>query len=60
MMCNVEDEQRMAPYIGVGAGKFSRVGWIFSRISPNLPEQFLCAFCPQIFSHKEHEDLFLV
>jgi len=27
---------------------------------PNLPEKFLCAFCPQIFSHKDDENMFLV
>jgi len=31
---------------------------IFARISPNLPEKFLCTYCPQIFAHKDHEDLF--
>jgi len=33
---------------------------VFSRNSPNLPEKFLCDFCPQILSHKDHEDLLLV
>ena len=46
--------------IGVGAGKFLGVRRIFVRISPNLSKQFLCAFSPQIFSHKDHEDFFLV
>jgi len=46
--------------IGVGARKFLGVRRIFARISPNLPEKLLWAFCPQFFSHKEHEDLFLV
>jgi len=31
---------------------------MFARISPNLPEKFLCDFCLQIFSNKDHEDLF--
>jgi len=33
---------------------------IFSRIFPNLPEKFLCDFCLQIISHKDHEKLILV
>jgi len=33
---------------------------IFVLISPNLPEKFLSAFYPQLFSHKEHEDLFVM
>jgi len=33
---------------------------VFVLISLNLPEKFLCAFYPQIFSHKEHEDLFVM
>jgi len=33
---------------------------IFARNSPNLPKKFLCAFCPQTFSHTEHEDVLLV
>jgi len=33
---------------------------IFFRISPNLPEKFFVQFCQQIFSHKDHEGLFLV
>jgi len=43
--------------IGVGAGKFLGVGRNLAQISPNFPETFLCAFCPQIFSHKNHEHL---
>jgi len=31
---------------------------IFAQISPSLPEKFLCDFFLQIFSHKDHEDLF--
>jgi len=46
--------------IGVGASKYLGVGRIFARISPNLPEEFLCNFFLQIFSHKDHEDIFLV
>ena len=34
-------------HIGVGAGKFLRVQNIFGRVSPNLPEKFLCKFCLQ-------------
>ena len=30
----------------------------FSRFSPNFPKEVLCAFCQQIFSHKDREDLF--
>jgi len=44
--------------IGVGTSKFLGVRRIFARISPNLPEKFVCDFCLQIFSHKDHEDLF--
>jgi len=33
---------------------------IFARMFPNLPEKVLRDFCLQIFSHKDHEDLFLV
>jgi len=36
------------------------VRWNFALISANFLEKFLRAFCPQIFSHKEREDLFLV
>jgi len=50
----------IAEHIGVGAGKFLGVRRIFDRISPNLPEKCMCAFFPQIFSHEEHEDLFLM
>jgi len=32
----------------------------FCPISPNLPEKFLCDFCLQIFSHRDHDDLLLV
>ena len=45
---------------GVGTGKFLGLRRIFARISPNLPEKFLCDFCLQSFSHKDQEDLFLV
>jgi len=44
----------------VGADKFLGVRRIFARISPNLPEKFLCAFYLQIFSHKDHDGLFWV
>jgi len=44
--------------IGVAAGKFFGVRRIFARISPNLPEKFLFDFYRQIFSQKDHEDLF--
>jgi len=30
----------------------------FCPNSPNLPGKFLCDFCLQIFSHRDHEDLF--
>jgi len=43
--------------IGVGAGKFLGN---FAQIFPNLPEKFLCDFCPQIFYHKNNKDLFLM
>ena len=43
--------------IGEGAGKFSGVRRIFTQISPNLAERFLCDFCSQIFSHEDYEDL---
>jgi len=33
---------------------------IFAQISPNLPEKFMCEFCLQIFSHKDHDDFFRV
>jgi len=46
--------------VGVGAGKFLRVRRIFAQISPNLPERSLCNFRLQIFSHNDHEDLFLM
>jgi len=46
--------------IGVGAMKFLRVRRILSWIFPNLPKNLLHDFCLQIFSHKNHEDLFLV
>jgi len=46
--------------IGVGASKFLGVRRTFGWISPNLPEKFLFNFCLQIFSHKDHENLFLV
>jgi len=29
----------------------------FALSTPNLPEKFLCNFCLQIFSHKDHQDL---
>ena len=46
--------------IGVGAGRFFGVRRISPRISPNLPRKFLCDFCLRVFSHKDHEDVFLV
>jgi len=46
--------------IGVRAGKFWAVERLFARIFTNLPELFLCDFSREIFSHKDHEDLFLV
>ena len=33
---------------------------IFPRISVNFPEKFFVQFRLQIFSHKDHEELFLV
>jgi len=39
--------------IGVGAGKFVACEGFCLK-------SFLCNFCLQIFSHKDHEDLFLV
>ena len=46
--------------IGVGADRFLGVQRTFTRISPNLPKKFLCDFFLQVFSHKDHEDVFLV
>ena len=46
--------------IGVGVRKFLGVRRIFARISPNLPERFMCDFGLQIFSHKDHKNLFYV
>jgi len=43
---------------GAGASKFLGVRKTFSGILPNLPETFLCDFCIQIFSNKDHENLF--
>ena len=45
--------------IGVGASKFSGVRRIFARISLNLPEKLFCDFYLQMFSHKDHEVIFL-
>jgi len=42
--------------IGVGAGKFLGVRRLFSQISPNLLEKFLCDLCPQILSREDHEN----
>jgi len=33
---------------------------IFARNSSNLPEKFVRNICLQIFSHKDHQDIFLV
>jgi len=44
----------MSHDIGVGAGKFLGVQRIFARISPNLPQNFLCDFCLKSFPHKDH------
>jgi len=44
--------------ISVGTGKLWWMRRIFAQISQNLPEKFVCHFCLQIFSHKDHEDLF--
>ena len=43
---------------GVGPGKFLGMPRIFARISPNLPAKFFSDFWLQIFSHKDHENLF--
>jgi len=56
---DIQLAQTMCGVIGVEQANFG-VRRIFARISLNFPEKFLCAFCQQIFSHKEHEDLFLV
>jgi len=40
--------------IGLGAGKFLVLRRIFSRISLTFPKRFLCNFCLQILSHKDH------
>jgi len=55
-----DKDSNISPVIGVGAGKRLGVRRIFVSISPNLPEKFLCDVCLQIFSHRDHEDLFLV
>jgi len=46
--------------IGVGEGKVLGVRRIFAGISQTCPKNLCCAFCPQIFSHKDHEDVFCV
>jgi len=46
--------------ISVGASKFLGVRRFFARISSNLPGTLFCGVCLQNFSHKDHEDPFLV
>jgi len=45
--------------IGVGASKFLDCAVFLSEFPQTCPK-VLCNFCLQIFSHKDHEDLFLV
>jgi len=45
--------------IGVGAGKFLGCER-FCPTSPNLLKKIFVQLLPKIFSHKDHEDLFLV
>jgi len=47
-------------HISVGASKCLGVQRILAQISPNLPEKLFCNFFLQCFSHKDHEDFFLV
>jgi len=52
-------ERRCLFIISVGAGKFWKCEG-FCPILPKLAEKFFVQLCLQIFSHKDHEDLFLV
>jgi len=56
-----KEGQRRCHFIyGVGAGKY--LG--YEGFCPDFPKLarkfFLCNFCLKVFSHKDHEDLFLV
>jgi len=43
---------------GVGAGKFWECEGFLPEFPQTCPKNFLGNFCPLIFSHNDHEDLF--